>query len=928
MKASTAPSNSQELNHYDQAPILAVAVALSHLCLVMVIQLENFFLYLRPSPHAESPLLSFVLGLGLAQWENIIVAALLGGLTLKAAANRLGRWSSLIVVCAVNLYLIIDQVGFKLFFDHFSPSMLEGSQRLGDLRSSIIAELDGAFYFNIFLYILISGLLFFKYFRGTTLQDSEFAARLDHLIRTPKTAAALLALILIGALIPVQANYVKLYHHPFHNLMLSMIGPPRPSSAPSLAAVTSVASASATARQTADAADKPLDLQNLHFGKFSPDPQIDERLGAVLQTSQAEHKPWNIVWIIMESVGSKQFLKADNRPDPSLTPNLAKLATHAALFDSIYSVFPGTVRSHVDMATGGRTLTWGSVFKELTYPYEGPTIARAFSADGYDTALFSAQKLDFENMNGFYKQAGFDYYYDFGEADPEFQKQNTLQSWGAKERPIMSLAVKWLDQRHDHNRPFFLQYLTVATHHPYEVPSDFRRPIPGTTREKNYLNALSYTDFAIGILLRQLQSRHLLDKTLIVITGDHGEAFGEYHAQNFLHKNYLYEENIKNFLLIANPVLFSDIIYSKRPASIGDIMPTLMAMNNIPPADVPGQNLLAKDFKPHLIYFYKNVQPAQWGLRDGRWKYIGGQLGESAELYDLINDPDEATNLAQIYPDQVALYDKLVGQWYTKTNHEFVSRLKGFQYPGGKELSESDLRIAGPKLITFGYQPLKDSKDDVPSDFIQENSFNPYELVTAWTHWINYPRDKVIQYVWTSPGGDTNTDDLKLHSDWTTTLVSNIAPLPMAEGDWHLSLKDGEQTLISGSFTVDRSAPLHVRRDVNAQAKEIAVGKYVITDLGKEKFTKTTKMRPGDHIAVWTSWKPLDHDHRIVYRWKSPSGKVTELYFDVKRGWDQTYVNFVNNKSLEMETGRWEVSLWDGERKLSSANFDIAAGNP
>ena len=55
---------------------------------------------------------------------------------------------------------------------------------------------------------------------------------------------------------------------------------------------------------------------------------------------------------------------------------------------------------------------------------------------------------------------------------------------------------------------------------------------------------------------------------------------------------------------------------------------------------------------------------------------------------------------------------------------------------------------------------------------------------------------------------------------------------------------------------------------------------------------------------------------------------MTELYFDVKKGLDQTYVNFVNNKSLEMETGRWEVSLWDGERKLSSANFDVAAGNP
>jgi hypothetical protein len=103
------------------------------------------------------------------------------------------------------------------------------------------------------------------------------------------------------------------------------------------------------------------------------------------------------------------------------------------------------------------------------------------------------------------------------------------------------------------------------------------------------------------------------------------------------------------------------------------------------------------------------------------------------------------------------------------------------------------------------------------------------------------------------------------------------------------------------------------------------MGKYLITDLGKEEFTKTNKMKPGDRIAVWTRWKPLDHDRRIIYRWKAPSGELFEFYFDVKRGWDQTYVNFSNSKP--METGHWEVSLWDGERRLTSASFDVTAGS-
>lgn len=920
MKKQTASTMFHVMNRHDRTGIIALFVGLSHLALLLVIQLEDYLLYLWPTTHSIAALVFFVAGLGFAQWENIIVAVLLAALTLITTPSRPGRWLSFSIVSLANLYLVLDQVGFKLFFDHFHPSMLEGTQRLGELWSSITAELDGAFFFNVLLLFLISGALFYIFFHESALQRFHWAARWGGLHRSSKALVVVCLLIVVGALFPVQANYVKLYHHPFHNILAALRGPPHVKASPTMA---STASAAAAEPRMAGPG-KPLDIQNLRFGKISPVPQSDERLDAALQASQAQNTHWNVIWIIMESVGSKQLLTADGRPDPAITPTLAQLAEHGALFDSLYSVFPGTVRSHVDMVTGGRTLTWGSVFKELTYPYQGPTIARAFSAAGYDTALFSAQKLDFENMNGFYKQAGYTHYYDFGEADPEFQKQNTLQSWGAKEGSVLSLAVKWLDQRRDHSRPFFLQYLTVATHHPYDVPGDFRGPVLGTTRESNYQNALNYTDSALSILLKQLQSRHLLDNTLIVINGDHGEAFGGNHAQNFLHKNYIYDENVRNFLLIANPKLFPDTVLSRRVASIGDIMPTVLAMANLPPADVPGQNLMAKAFKPRLVYFYKNTDPEQWGLRDGQWKYIGGKLGNSEELYDLSFDPNEVNNLAEIYPDRVALYDKLAGRWYAETNHEFVSRLKNFQYPGGKELSDADLRTAGPKLLTFGYkQPAEDGSD---GEFAEAKSFNPFEQVVAWTHWIHYPRDKTIQYVWQSPNGDARNVDFTVKSKWSITLVNNSAPLPMAEGTWHVSLKDGDNTLISGSFTVDRNAPLHIARAGDAQAKEIAVGKYVITDLGKEDLTKTAKIKPGDRIAVWTRWKRLNHDRRIVYRWKAPSGQITEFYFDVKKGWDQTYVNLGNDKPLE--SGRWEVTLWDGERKLTSATFDVAAGSP
>jgi arylsulfatase A-like enzyme len=619
-------------------------------------------------------------------------------------------------------------------------------------------------------------------------------------------------------------------------------------------------------------------------------------------------------------VGSKQLLDADGLPDPTITPTLSRLAQHAVLFNSMYSVFPGPVRSHVDMLTGGRTLTWGSVFKELSYPYEGPTLSRSLSAAGYDTALFSAQKLDFENMNGFYKRAGYDYYYDFGEADPDFQRQNTLQSWGAKEAPIVSLAVKWLDKRRDPSRPFFLQYLTVATHHPYTIPADYRGPARGSSRKENYLNALNYSDAALGLLIAQLKSRHLLDNTLIVINGDHGEAFGDYHAQNVLHKNAIYEENVKNFLLIANPVLFPDTVLSQRIASIGDIMPTLLGMADVPPADVPGQNIMSKAYTPRLVYFYKNTNPELWGLRDGEWKFIGAGLGGSAQLFDLKSDPDESYNVADIYPDHAALYDKLAARWYVDTNHDFVTRLKDFRYPGGKELRGSDLRTLGPKLLVFGYQQPEQRGSG--EDFIELPSFNPFEKVVAWSRWVSYPEDKVIHYVWTSPSGEAHDLDFTVQSGWSSTWVNGDLPLPMEEGTWHLSLQDGKQTLLSGTFTVDGKTPLRIHRDTEARAQEYAVGKYVTNEFGKEKFSSTAKLNPTDHIVMWTRWKQLDHKRRITYRWKSPSGQTTEFYFDVNEGWDQTWVNLGNDQPVE--TGRWEVTLWEGEHRLGTTSFNVA----
>ena len=92
---------------------------------------------------------------------------------------------------------------------------------------------------------------------------------------------------------------------------------------------------------------------------------------------------------------------------------------------------------------------------------------------------------------------------------------------------------------------------------------------------------------------------------------------------------------------------------SRRVATVGDIMPTLLAAAGLAGVDVPGRSLWHEWFTAQPVFFHKNVTPEQWGLRDGPWKYIAGIRNREAELYDLVRDPDEQVNLAGQNPDRV-----------------------------------------------------------------------------------------------------------------------------------------------------------------------------------------------------------------------------------------------------------------------------------
>src|SRR2546423_15450090 len=99
--------------------------------------------------------------------------------------------------------------------------------------------------------------------------------------------------------------------------------------------------------------------------------------------------------------------------------------------------------------------------------------------------------------------------------------------------------LNWIDQAK--STPFFSVYMPIAGHHPYETPQ--AGPFAEKEEIDRYRNALHYTDEAVGELISGIKSRGLMDQTLLVIFGDHGEAFGQDDG-NFGHTHSIWEENV------------------------------------------------------------------------------------------------------------------------------------------------------------------------------------------------------------------------------------------------------------------------------------------------------------------------------------------------------------------------------------------------
>jgi arylsulfatase A-like enzyme len=202
--------------------------------------------------------------------------------------------------------------------------------------------------------------------------------------------------------------------------------------------------------------------------------------------------------------------------------------------------------------------------------------------------------------------------------------------------------VKRLIERLDQKPqgPLFWWIHFLDTHAPYTAGGRKGSPF------NRYLGEVAYTTEQIGLVLDAIDRNELGSRAVCILTGDHGEAFGEHNTQ--YHATTLYEELLHVPLLIRGPGIARRRI--KVPVSVTDLGPTILDLMGQPtPASFLGQSLVPLLAGKKLEFERPIVAESGRGMRamvfPDQYKLILDERNGTIELYDLANDAGELRNL-------------------------------------------------------------------------------------------------------------------------------------------------------------------------------------------------------------------------------------------------------------------------------------------
>ena len=432
------------------------------------------------------------------------------------------------------------------------------------------------------------------------------------------------------------------------------------------------------------------------------------------------------------------------------TPNLRRLAKEGTIYTQAISTGDMTLTAHASIFTGLYPDSHRAYF-DVEHPMGRPlsddidTLAEIFAAQGYQTAAIVANTAFLSPDYGLAQ--GFAYYDSrspvvlLGTA-PDYSLRKILRDMFA----YVSVPRQF-DQEYRHagqinaevystlrslrtqGKPFFLFVNYMDAHSPYIPPSPYDTLYPGklsrftseqsaelfdavmreqTTIPENlkahlisqYDGSIRYLDAQIAEIITYLKTKHLWNDCLFIVTGDHGEAFGDRGLLE--HGVSVYKNQVHVPLLIKYPIGGAGLV-EPRSVSTADIFAVIRdvvrssdgsqnqasgPLEEHVPAD---RVVVAASFPtPWLIGYGRAFQRIERAFYRGRYKLIIATSGKR-ELYDLALDPNETRSIYQERQDVAQELESISGRWLQQAvrfkrnpsrnvNQQTLDRLKSLGY--------------------------------------------------------------------------------------------------------------------------------------------------------------------------------------------------------------------------------------------------------
>jgi arylsulfatase A-like enzyme len=329
------------------------------------------------------------------------------------------------------------------------------------------------------------------------------------------------------------------------------------------------------------------------------------------------------------------------------SPGIDRLASESVLFENAVSTFPSTTASHMSMLTSLQSCAHGVLAPGATLAPGIATLAEALAAAGYRTAAITENAL-IKGDVGF--DRGFDEYRDMvwtGDTPTGLFPRGAAR------------ARRWLEANGD--GPAFLFLHTYEPHTPFKVPPQHRAAfvLPDDARElarreSEYDAGIRGTDDILSDFVGWLRRRGLLDRTVLVVTSDHGTEFGEHGGEGHARGVYVEQNHVP--LIIRHPSLAAGRRIA-TPVGLVDLAPTLLALAEVePPVTFAGRSLLpalrGEGLPGRPVFSDQMWGKRQTTLRRGRWAWV--HTAEAFELFDMTADPTQQRDVAAAHPDRAA----------------------------------------------------------------------------------------------------------------------------------------------------------------------------------------------------------------------------------------------------------------------------------